>query len=240
MPTLESLTYPGAFVGPLWCVATGRGRPVVLLHGNSEDHHAFDAVVPLLAPYARLVGIDSPGHGASPMPPDGRLTIAGMAETVAEVMGRLGLEGADVVGFSDGANIALEICLRRPGVIGSLVAVGPNLYPDGLRTVSKWQTDTAHALSSVLKRVFPRLHGINQRLSLMVNDPQIEPGELGDVDVPVLVVSGEKDVITREHIGLIADSLPRGRSVVLPGVGHMIPQDAPRALATLVREHLAL
>ncbi|TGO05916.1 alpha/beta fold hydrolase [Serinibacter arcticus] len=231
---LRSIHHPGALVGPLWAVAVGRGAPVVLLHGNSESHRVFDALVPHLAGSLTLVGLDSRGHGLSPRGERG-LTIASMADDVAATLAALGLDRPVVVGFSDGGNIALELALRHPDAVGPLVVVGANLFPEGLTPFSKLTTDVAHAATVLGSRVAPALGPLAERLGLMVHDPRIDPDALGALTQPVLVVVGERDAIRPEHTALIVDSIPRARLAVVPGVGHMVPVRAPAALADLVR-----
>ncbi len=231
---LRTLRHPGALVGPLWTVAVGRGAPVVLLHGNSEDHHVFDRLVPHLAGSLTLVGLDSRGHGRSPRGERG-LTIASMADDVAASLALLGLDRPVVVGFSDGGNIALELALRHPDAVGSLVVVGANLFPAGLTRFTTLTTDVAHALARLGSRVAPGLRPLAERLALMVHDPRIDPDALGALEQPVLVVVGERDVVRPEHTALIVDSIPRARLAVVPGVGHMVPVRAPAELADLVR-----
>lgn len=233
-PALHAIRHPGALVGPLWAVAVGRGRPVVLLHGNSESHRVFDALVPHLAGATTLVGLDSRGHGLSPRGERG-LTIASMADDVAATLALLGLERPVVVGFSDGGNIALELALRHPDAVGPLVVVGANLFPAGLKPLSKLTTDVAHAVTQLGSRLAPGLAPLAERLRLMVHEPRIDPAALGTLEHPVLVVVGERDAIRPEHTALIVDAIPHARLAVVPGVGHMVPVRAPAVLADLVR-----
>ncbi|ROR93906.1 pimeloyl-ACP methyl ester carboxylesterase [Salana multivorans] len=237
---LDRLRHPGDLVGPLWVVVAGYGPPLVLLHGNSESHRVFDRLVPLLAPRFTLVGIDSRGHGRSPRG-DGELRIVRMADDVADVLTRLGLAGAPVVGFSDGGNIALELALRHPGVAGRLVIVGANLDPGGLAPFSLLWTEAAHAVSRVGARFLPRvapLGSLSERLGLMTRDPEIDAGALRRVTQPVLVVVGERDVIRPEHTDLIVSALPDARLLRVAGVGHMVPWDAAPELAAAVERFL--
>ncbi len=222
--------------GPLWAERAGSGRPLVLLHGNGETHHVFDRMVPLLAPHHRLVALDSRGGGGSPRG-DGPLTIARMADDVDDALDALGLTGVDLLGFSDGGNIALELALRHPGRIGRLVAVGANLFPDGLRPASLASTRLLHR--AVRLAPHPRAQVYAERLALMTEDPRIEPADLQRVDIPVLVVVGRRDVVRPEHSRLIATNLPKARLATVMRAGHMLPITHPKPLARLVEHFLA-
>jgi pimeloyl-ACP methyl ester carboxylesterase len=222
--------------GPLWAEQTGTGRALVLLHGNGETHHVFDRMVPLLAPRHRLVALDSRGGGGSPRG-DGPLTIARMADDVDEALEALGLRGVDLLGFSDGGNIALELTLRHPGRIGRLVVVGANLFPDGLRAASLVPTRLIHR--AVRLTAHPRAQAYAERLALMTEDPHIEPADLARVDVPTLVVVGRRDVVRPGHSLLIATSLANARLTMVERAGHMLPVTHPRPLTRLVEGFLA-
>ncbi len=219
--------------GPLWAVQTGAGRSLVLLHGNGETHRVFDRMVPLLAPRHRLVGIDSRAHGRSPRG-DGPLTIARMADDVDAALDALGLEGVDVLGFSDGGNVALELALRHPGRVGRLVVVGANLVPEGLKPASLAQLRAVHAMLRRAERALPRVGAAAERWALMTRDPRIDAADLARVDIPALVVVGRHDVVRPDHSRLIASSLPRARLATVEHAGHLLPVTHPEQLARLV------
>lgn len=227
----------GRVVAGLWVVTRGSGSPLVLLHGNGEDHHVFDRMVPLLASGRTLIGIDSRGHGRSERG-DGPLTIASLADDVAAVLGALGLEHADVLGYSDGGNVALELAVRHPERLRRLVVCGANLDPTGLRPgVLRGMVATRRGFRASGRVWAGAAHRI-ELLDLMIDDPQLTPAQLAGVRIPVLVVVGERDVVRPEHSRLIAASLPSGRLAVVDGVGHAVPQRRPAVLARLVDEFL--
>ena len=228
----------GAMAGPLWAEQTGTGRPLVLLHGNGETRRVFDRMVPLLAARHRLVGLDSRGHGRSPRG-DGPLTVARMADDVDAALAALGLAGVDLLGFSDGGNIALELALRHPGRIGALVVVGANLFPEGLRPTSLVPMRATHAVLRVAGRVLPRARATAERWALMTDDPRIDPADLVRVDVPALVVVGRRDLVRPEHSRLIAGSLPQARLATVERAGHMLPVTHPETLVRVVEAFLA-
>lgn len=225
----------GRWAGPLWAVTRpGPGRPLVLLHGNGESHRVFDRLVRAL-PARSLVGFDSRAHGRSPRG-GGPLSIASMADDVAEALAALGLADVDLLGYSDGGNIGLELAIRHPGALHALAVCGANLDPQGLRPLALASTVAAHRALAGAARAVPGLRGQSERLALMTEHPQITTEALAQVRLPVLVVAGQRDAVRREHTALIAASLPDARLVVLPGAGHRIPTTRPAQLAGLVEE----
>ncbi|SFK30127.1 alpha/beta fold hydrolase [Cellulomonas sp. KH9] len=229
---------PGRQVGPLWVVTRGSGPPLVLLHGNGEDHHVFDRMLPTLGAGRTLVGVDSRAHGRSPRG-TGPLSIARMADDVAEVLDLLGLRQPDVLGFSDGGNVALELAVRRPDRVRRLVVVGANLFPAGLTVRVQARVRALHAVVGALARVLPGLRAPAERMALMACEPRLDPALLARVTAPTLVVVGERDVVDHAHTGLLVRSLPDARLEVVPRAGHMLPRDRPDLLASLTVGFLA-
>lgn len=229
---------PGRLVGPLWVVTRGTGPALVLLHGNNEDHHVFDRMVAPLGRGRTLVGVDARAHGRSPRG-TGPLRIARMADDVVEVLDLLGLPAADVLGFSDGGNVALELAVRHPARVRRLVVVGANLDPSGLTGRTLAEVRAAHAVVAGLARVVPGLRGHAERLALMVHDPVLTPADLARVTAPTLVVVGEDDVVRPAHTRLIVDAIADARLAVVPRAGHMLPRCAPDRLAALADAFLA-
>jgi pimeloyl-ACP methyl ester carboxylesterase len=82
----------------------GAGEPLLLIHGITEDHRAWDALAPRLAERARVIRIDLPGHGASS--PLAAYSAGALTDAVARFVGALGLESPRVIGHSLGAVVA--------------------------------------------------------------------------------------------------------------------------------------
>ena len=185
---------------------TGEGTPILLLHGNGEDHTIFDALIPLLEPDHTVYAIDSRGHGASN--PTDEYTYPGMADDIAQLITSLEIDSPIVYGFSDGGIIGLLLVLYHPGLISQLIISGANLNPHGM------------------KRTF--LHKIKQHYKktknpldrMMLEEPDIEPDALSAVRIPVLVLAGENDIVKQSHTKVIADHLPHGQLKIVPGEDH--------------------
>jgi len=120
----------------------GSGRPVVFLHGGL---HHFDNNFPkqrdALARSYTVIGIDQRGHGRSP--DDARpFSYQEMAEDTAEVIRQLGFGAVDVVGHSDGANVALKLARSHPELVRRVVVGSANLRaglpPDELQARQRW------------------------------------------------------------------------------------------------------
>lgn len=184
----------------------GSGRPVILLHGNGEDHTIFDVAIKDLARSYTVYALDSRSHGKSdPVP---TLTYREMAEDVAAFIRQQGLEKPALVGFSDGGVVALLVALRWPELPGKLVVAGANMTPAGIK--QPWRT-----LMRVQNRISP-----DPKLDLMLTQPHLAGWQLTGITAPTLVLAGEKDLIDETQTRRIARSIPGAKLLILPGETH--------------------
>lgn len=184
----------------------GSGRPVILLHGNGEDHTIFDVAIRDLARSYTVYALDSRSHGKSdPVP---TLTYREMAEDVAAFIRQQGLEKPALVGFSDGGVVALLVALRWPDLPGKLVVAGANMTPAGIK--QPWRT-----LMRVQNRISP-----DPKLELMLTQPHLAGWQLTGITAPTLVLAGEKDLIDETQTRRIARSIPGAKLLILPGETH--------------------
>ena len=184
----------------------GSGRPVILLHGNGEDHTIFDVAIRDLARSYTVYALDSRAHGKSDPVPS--LTYREMAGDVAAFIRQQGLEKPALVGFSDGGVVALLVALRWPDLPGRLVVAGANMTPAGIK--QPWRT-----LMRVQNRISP-----DPKLELMLTQPHLAGWQLTGITAPTLVLAGEKDLIDETQTRRIARSIPGAKLLILPGETH--------------------
>ena len=190
----------------LWYEVRGQGKPLILLHGNGEDHTIFDELAARLGEHYTVYAVDSRDHGRSSRM--AKLSYEIMASDVEALIESLGLQGAALYGFSDGGIVGLLTALERPELLSALAVSGANLNPGGLKTLFHWMM----RLEYLRKR--------DKKIKLMLREPDISPESLGNIQIPVLVLAGEKDLIREEHTRLIAESIPHSTLQILPGESH--------------------
>jgi len=184
----------------------GAGPPVILLHGNGEDHSIFDRLAEELGGRHKVFLLDTRGHGKSEKV--GSFHYSDMAEDVVAFIGELGIERPAVYGFSDGGIVGLMVASRHPGILSGLVASGVNLTPRDLKASFRLMV----RLANVFKR--------DPLLRLMLDEPDITDGDLAKIGVPVLITVAERDIIPVSHAERIAGSIPGGRLAVVLGEDH--------------------
>ena len=185
----------------------GEGAPVVLVHGNGEDHHLFDTEVRQLTEAGYCVyAPDSRGHGANE-----RLSeyhYADMAEDMFQFIRALGLEKPAFYGHSDGGIIGLMLELMHPGTLSRLAVSGANLSPEGLQPGFLRECEERNAQCA------------DPLVTLMLSEPQIAPETLEGIAIPVLVTAGEEDLVLREETLRIARHLRAAHAVIAADEDH--------------------
>lgn len=218
----------------LFYTKAGSGPTLLLLHGNGEDGTYFAHQIEEFSRDFTVYAIDTRGHGKSPRGA-APFTISQFADDLLAFMDQQGLPQADILGFSDGGNIALTFALRHPDRVRRLILNGANLDPKGVKPLVQLPIVLGYHLASLSKSPKARAHA--ELLGLMVNEPHIDPAELKKLAMPVLVIAGTKDMIQERHTRLIAASIPGARLAIIPG-DHFIANKEPAAFNQAVRQFL--
>ena len=185
---------------------TGSGCPIVLLHGNGEDHTIFDELVPLLAMRHTVYTVDSRGHGESN--PTDDYHYQGMADDISELILSLEMEKPALLGFSDGGIVGLLLAIQQPNLLSRLIICGANLNPHGIR----WRE--LHKMKQRYKETGSPLY------RMMIEEPNIDPKQLESIQIPVLVLAGEKDLIKQSHTKKIAKCIPDSQLQIIDEEDH--------------------
>ena len=218
----------------------GKGQKVVLLiHGNGEDWHCFDRQIPDFAKEYTVIAVDSRGHGQSEWG-NRPFCLVQIAEDYLALLEKLDLQNVNIIGFSDGANIAILMALADIRRIGKLVLAGGNLYPSGVEFWCQGPTVLQYLGLSVLSHFQKEYYRKKQIIGLMVKEPHIRPEKLRSIGVPTLVLAGSRDVIRRSHTRLIYQSLPDAELTLVPQTGHFIFRDAPEVVNKRILEFFSI
>lgn len=190
----------------LFYEVAGSGTPLVMVHGNGEDHTIFDKAAELLSQYFTCYLLDSRGHGNSQKVTE--FHYDDMAEDVYQFIQVLHLEHVTYYGFSDGGIIGLLLAGRHPGLLDKMIISGANTRPDAVRR-----------RLAIMLRIINRIHR-NPLFTLMLTEPHISEDQLQAIDTPTLVLAGSKDLILEEDTRFIAKHIPGASLRILEGEGH--------------------
>lgn len=200
----------------LYFEQAGEGFPLVLLHGNGEDHTYFKHQIEPFSRHFRVIALDTRGHGQSPRG-TAPFTIAQFGEDLKEFLDQRGIRRCHLLGFSDGGNIALSFALGHPEYVEKLVLNGANLRPGGVKCSVQLPIVLGWGLLGLLRPFDGEARRKWELLDLMVTQPHIAPEELSRLTMPTLVVAGDRDMIRENHTQSIAAAIPGARLDILPG-----------------------
>lgn len=217
-------------------IEKGEGKPLILLHGNGENSEYFQYQIEYFSRFFRVLAVDSRGHGKSERG-SGELTLQRIADDLLGLMDKLSIDRADILGFSDGGNIALLFALQHQDRIRKLVVNGANLDTSGVLGIFQAGVVIGHALLALPARKSRKALLKREILSLMIDQPNITAEQLAKVTVPTLVLAGTKDVIRHGHTEKIFAYLPDSRLCFIPG-DHMIAKNNPDEFNKTVYEFL--
>lgn len=205
----------------------GDGPPVILLHGGLANSDYWGNQVRALSVGHRVLTVDSRGHGRSTR--DTRpFGYDLMADDVIGLMDTLHIAQADVVGWSDGAIISLDLAMRHPSRIRRVFSFAANSQPVGLIPGGE--------KSFVFAAFIDRAGGDYRRLSTTPNEykafvdqvshmwdtqPNWTDAQLASIKARVLVADGDHDeVIRRDHTEYMARTIPGAGLLILPNTSH--------------------
>ena len=230
----------------VWCASYGKGPAVVLLHGGLGNAGNWGYQVPaLLRAGRRVVAIDTRGHGRSTWD-GGPLGYLQMASDAAAVLGALGVARAHLVGWSDGAVVALLLAAADPAAAAGVLFFGCNVDASGTKPFA--MTPRVARCLSRHRRDYARLSATPERFDVLAEavgamqrtQPDLSRADLEAIRVPVTVVHAEHDEFIRaEHAAYLAEALPDADLVPLAGVGHFAPVQRPDAFDRVVAAFLA-
>ena len=218
-------------------VERGAGDALILLHGNGESLDYFAGQIGFFARFYRVIALDTRGHGASPRG-SAPFTIRQFAEDLRAFMDERGIDSAHILGFSDGGNIALGFALKYPQRVRKLILNGANLDPWGVKLHVQLPVVLGYHITRLFAGKRSEARQKMELLGLMVNEPHYAPRDLQRLQMPTLVIAGDRDMIRERHTRRIAQSLPNGRLVLLKG-NHFVANQNPQAFNRAVEAFLA-
>lgn len=185
---------------------TGNGEPLILLHGNGEDHHIFDVITEKLKNHFTVYAIDSRNHGESTKTEE--YSYETMSKDIYSFIETLKLGKVNLAGFSDGGIISLILAMNQGKCIHKMALLGPNLKPDDF-------TEESYEL---IKKEYEETK--DPLFKLMLEQPHIELDDVKDVKTKTLVIGAEHDIFKPELFVDLANALPNGELMIMNGHEH--------------------
>ena len=205
------------------------GTPLVLLHGGGSTIDSnFGRVLPFLAGNRRVIALEEQGHGRT-SDRDQPFTFERSADDVTGLLRHLKVSQADLLGFSNGGGVALQVAIRHPRLVRKLVFASSLTKREGAQP-QVWELIKKANISNMpqaLKDAFLAVNPDPQKLRTMHDKDAARMAAFRDVpdaavrgvQAPTLVITGDQDVARLEHAIELSRLFPDARLLVLPS-GH--------------------
>ncbi len=206
----------------------GSGKPLLLLHGNSESKSIFSAYQLEHFRQFHTYALDSRGHGQSKSQ-DTRLSIEQISEDVIRFCNEKAIKDAAVIGYSDGGNIGLFLAKNAPEIFNRVIAISPNTLVSGT-------TEESLRMFRNMMKVM-RVLGMKKnlmRFELMMNDIGISDNDLKSIKTKMCFLYAEKEMIKEDHILHIAGLVPGAEVVKIDNCSHMNIYKQPEAIRVML------
>lgn len=217
-------------------IEKGQGEPLVLLHGNGEDSNYFINQIDEFSSYYRVLALDTRGHGQTPRG-EASFTIRQFADDLLVFLDRMNIQKANILGFSDGANIAMCFASKYPERVLKLVLNGGNLDTQGIEPDVQTPIENAYEAAKRDSDKSEKARAKMEMLGLMVNDPNITGQELDNIVAETLVIAGTEDLVKKDHTELIAGQIKNASLKFVEG-DHFVAKENPRDFNCSVKDFL--
>jgi len=227
----------------------GEGRPVVLLHGGTSTiQTSFAEQIPVLSRNHRVIAIEQMGHGHTGDVAGRELSYEGMTEDTAALLVQLGIQNADVIGWSDGGQLALRLAFTHPELVRRVVASGVGLgattpqMQQAMRALSPehWSAQVRDEYARVSPDGPQHWPVFFDKVRTMWAKPSwgFSEQDLGKIKATVLIVAGDRDFTRVEETTRIYRTIPAARLAILPGTDHFTFQKRPGWLDAMILDFL--
>lgn len=225
----------------------GEGRPLLFLHGGLGTVEDFASQFPEFGRYYKVIAFERSGHGHT-ADTDKPFSYHDMADQTVAFIDALGLGSCNLIGWSDGAAVALLVALSRPDIVRSLVYISMNFDQGGVTPrVRHWiETLTAESfrkdepmLAKRFDEASPDGPGhfavvLEKTKRMWLNEPNIRREELERISVPTLIMAADKDAITIEHTTEIFRAIRGAQLSVIPGATHFLLSEKPELVNMVI------
>lgn len=207
----------------------GDGFPLVLIHGGgSTIGTTFGRILPILARTHKVIAVEMQAHGHT-SDRDKPLSFEQDADDIAELLKQLNIAKADIFGFSNGASTTLEMAIRHPQMVHKIVVASTFYKKDGAYA---WFWDlmkrpTFEGMPQAYKDAFLQINPDKNALMTMYNRDitrmqsfkDIKDEDIKAIQVPALIICGDKDVVRPEHVAEMSRLMRHASMCIMPG-GH--------------------
>lgn len=207
----------------------GNGKPLVLIHGGgSTIETSFGRIIPLLSGNRQLICVELQAHGRTGDRNSG-ISFEQDADDVAALLKNLHIGKADILGFSNGGNTALQIAIRHPELCDKIIAASILLKRDGAfpQFWDFMKNASFDQMPQQYKDAFIQVNPDSTKLmnmfrkcaDRMIHFKDFPDEQIKSIKSPVLIINGDADVATSEHVVAMSKLISNCKLAIIPG-GH--------------------
>jgi pimeloyl-ACP methyl ester carboxylesterase len=215
----------------------GQGEPLLLMHGAWATLESLMFQVGPLSERFKVILVERRGHGRTP-DTTGRFTYRQGAEDMVAVLDRLGFNRAHLVGWSDGALVGLMMVREHPQIARRFVSISGCYHFRGYTRefARSYDESTPESLNPLIAQLYKRTTPdgpdhfpvVFEKIKEMyASHPRYTKRELDKILTPILVMSGDEDLISLDHTINFFRGLPNSHLSIIPGATHMLPMEKP-------------
>lgn len=213
----------------------GEGAPLLYLHGGLSSSKDFQKYIPEFSKNFKVITIDRKGHGRS-FDNNEPYSYSSMADDINLFLEYCKIDAALVIGWSDGGVVGYHLASKYPSKVIKLIAVGANYRVYGL-TESSIDWITNQLTVENVSKSFPQIEEeykklnphpenfdnfINKTRNMWLHDPYISTEDFIKINIPVLLVAGDKDDIRLDHMIEMHSLLKKSQLCILPNTTHFV------------------
>lgn len=224
----------------------GDGQPVVLIHGGlGNGDYWVNQIQPLVDAGYQPIVMDSRGHGRSSFD-EQTISYKLMASDVVGLLDHLGVDKADLVGWSDGGIIGIELAISQPDRMNRIVAYGANVDPTGVRLdvgTNDYFNAYIEAAAADYQKIAPAPERWDEFLTNIANmwatEPNYSDAELETITTPILILDGaNEEAIDLNQTKWMALVIPSAELLIMPDTGHFAMMEQPEEFNRIILEFL--
>ena len=234
MPRADYLNVDGVRV---YYVEEGQGEPLILLHGGLGSAEDFAHQIPTLARHFRVIAFERSGHGHTADTNDA-FTFESMVDQTASFIEAIGLKDVNIIGWSDGAIVALLLAISRPDLVKKMVSIG------GLAETMAQSAETRQWIQSMSPEKFPKefvsRYGeaspdgpahfpvvLEKTKRLWLTEPHIKNADLARIRASTLIMAADKEDLPIEHTVEMFQAIKGAQLCIIPGATHFLMSEKP-------------
>ncbi len=213
----------------------GKGKPLLMLHGNGQSISAFMNQVDEFSKNYKVILVDCRGRGNSTFDYETELTYTLEASDIKLFLDKINIDKTHILGWSDGGIIGLIMAINYPEKVDKLIAIGANINPKGLKdldgifnAISKLEKNNAENKSDLFISLY----------KLLAYYPKLEYDDLNSIKSETLIMAGDHDKIKNIHTIKMYEAIKNSQLAILPNETHYFPSDNPKFFNDIVLKFL--